>query len=685
MIDSEVPNEPRVSTLGLSHKRSRRFLVTPDGVKSHIYRATGKDVERVVKVNKESEFERYDVWLNDQSQLSVKVFFPSVPAFVVESEVATIRYLTHHTSIPLPNIICFNSGDRDEDYLFIASEKVSGVNLSSVYQDIPSLQKDALVTKIARWILDLYHLRFDKIGSLHLSTDQNTVTVGPISTDVWNIDGRARIEGIDRGPWSTARDYFKACAQRELDCLKPLLSQEASEGYKRTVEENSAQVEYSMWLMMRIIGDCEGLDDDDPSFAPFAMDSRAFEPETIFVSREDFSKILLVDGWRNTTIRPLWHCAHLPSWLKSSLYEADDASDKRSLEKVFRKTVSGLDRNFALGLEAGGTRQSLEEVCSYDALKDGYIVTPTLQSISMTLPGNLDIESIKEVLNPKTDVGRVARTMSVTQGSAWESMSMNIKLPPWTPTKNSPTSPSNVYPPTLPNPRSGKPQTGEPRQIKESDTRGVLGAGEAMPSEKAITVTPGPLGRQSALTNQTDADDENSGPSHIPLDPPSYPGTEDIAQTPLEDDQNGVSILDEIDGTRHSSTAEAEGHSTNLGGSHQDPISRQSQQGDPTAAVNDPDRVEGHYNFSGGSTEVIHNEREAEIKPDRDDDNNCAYQVQTNATDSEAQTEDKSHGPGSASASNSLAKNPSEGDSEGKEPVVQTLLAWVKQFGSSLG
>lgn len=154
------------------------------------------------------------------------------------------------------------------------------------------MQKDALVTKIARWILDLYHLRFDKIGSLHLSTDQNTVTVGPISTDVWNIDGRARIEDIDRGPWSTARDYFKACAQRELDCLKPLLTQEASEGYKRTVEENRAQVEYSMWLMTRIIGDCEGLDDDDPSFAPFAVDSRAFEPETIFVSREDFSKIV---------------------------------------------------------------------------------------------------------------------------------------------------------------------------------------------------------------------------------------------------------------------------------------------------------------------------------------------------------------------------------------------------------
>src|SRR5258708_30445676 len=116
--------------------------------------------------------------------------------------------------------------------------QVPSVNLTSIYHDIPSLQKEALVTKIARWILDLYHLRFDKIGSLHSTEDQNTVTVGPISTDVWNVDGRARIEEIDRGPWLTARDYFKACAQRELECLKPLLTQEASEGYKRTVEES---------------------------------------------------------------------------------------------------------------------------------------------------------------------------------------------------------------------------------------------------------------------------------------------------------------------------------------------------------------------------------------------------------------------------------------------------------------
>ena len=53
MIDSgAVSSEPKASTFQLTHKRSRRFSVTSDGVKSLIQRTTGKGVERVVKVNK---------------------------------------------------------------------------------------------------------------------------------------------------------------------------------------------------------------------------------------------------------------------------------------------------------------------------------------------------------------------------------------------------------------------------------------------------------------------------------------------------------------------------------------------------------------------------------------------------------------------------------------------------------
>ncbi|KAF8339567.1 uncharacterized protein EI90DRAFT_2907581, partial [Cantharellus anzutake] len=440
-------------------------------------------------------------------------------------QVATIRHLAHHTSVPVPKIICFNSDNGDENDLFIATEKVQGVNLQSVYHEIPSLQKEAIVTKVARWILELYHLRFDKIGSLHLlPEDPSSAAVGPISTDVWNINGRARIEGIDRGPWPTAKDYFKACSQRELDCLKPFLTQEGSEEYKRTVEESRIQVEYSMELMDRIIDNCEGLDEDDPYFAPFAVNARAFELENIFVSEDDFSKIVLIEGWRNTTIRPLWHCAHLPSWLTISLYESDDTSDKKALENTFRKTVSSLDRSFLLGLDAGGTRQSLEEVCNYDALKYGYIVTPTLQSISMTLPKKLDIEGIREVLDPHTDVGRVARTMSVTQGSAWESMSMNIQFPPLSPSKRSPTSPSKSYPSqpvlnlTLP---AGRSQTTKQGLMKTPEATGVddVSGGPVNTSAEKDETPPGSTTKFTPSDQvDTDNQEENIRSSYAPAD-----------------------------------------------------------------------------------------------------------------------------------------------------------------------
>ncbi len=58
-------------------------------------------------------------------------------------------------------------------------------------------------------------------------------------------------------------------------------------------------------------------------------------------------------------------------------------------------------------------------------------------------------------------------------------------------------------------------------------------------------------------------------------------------------------------------------------------------------------------------------------------DSSSTCQVQASAADLKGKVEDKPYGP-----SNTLAKN--EGDSD-KEPVVQTLLAWMKRFGSSLG
>ncbi|KAF9520915.1 hypothetical protein BS47DRAFT_1273073, partial [Hydnum rufescens UP504] len=292
-----------------------------------------------------------------------------------------------------------------------------GISLQSIYKETPMAVKEVIAAQVARWTIELFNLRFDSIGSLREVGGGAGFEVGPISTDIFNVDGRAKLAMLDRGPWKTVKEYFLACAQRELDCLRVLFTQDASEQYKKILEENQVRVERSMSLLIDIVNKCQGLDGDDPEFAPFALDTQAFEPESIYVSPGDPSKILCVTNWKNTTARPLWHCARLPRWIGDSMYQSEDTTERARLAKIFRRIAGSLSPRFVSGLESDHVRQALEDVCQYDASKDGFFVLPTLESIAATLPGDQDFEGLKRLLDPKTDVGRVARISLLTQGS----------------------------------------------------------------------------------------------------------------------------------------------------------------------------------------------------------------------------------------------------------------------------
>jgi hypothetical protein len=167
-----------------------------------------------------------------------------------------------------------------------------GISLQSIYKETPMAVKEVIAAQVARWAIELFNLRFDSIGSLREVGGSAGFEVGPISTDIFNVDGRAKLAMLDRGPWKTVKEYFLACAQRELDCLRVLFTQDASEQYKKILEENQVRVERSMSLLIDIVNKCQGLDDDDSEFAPFALDTQAFEPESIYVSPGDPSKIV---------------------------------------------------------------------------------------------------------------------------------------------------------------------------------------------------------------------------------------------------------------------------------------------------------------------------------------------------------------------------------------------------------
>ena len=138
--------------------------------------------------------------------------------------------------------------------------------------------------------MELFQHRFDAIGSLY-SSKTDEFHVGPIVRPLFYINGRDKLQ-LDRGPFPTARAYFVACAQRELDCARTQSTQDTSDNYQRDVEDARFTAERSMVLLLKAIRGCRGLDDEDPELKPFSLSLTDLDLSKIYVSATDPSRIV---------------------------------------------------------------------------------------------------------------------------------------------------------------------------------------------------------------------------------------------------------------------------------------------------------------------------------------------------------------------------------------------------------
>jgi len=87
-----------------------------------------------------------------------------------------MRYLTAHTSIPVPRVIHYcidaDSGGVGSPYMILA--KVDGVPLSSVWDDMGDAKREMVLREIVDILLELASHRFDKIGTIFQRQSDNT-------------------------------------------------------------------------------------------------------------------------------------------------------------------------------------------------------------------------------------------------------------------------------------------------------------------------------------------------------------------------------------------------------------------------------------------------------------------------------------------------------------------------------
>ncbi|KAI0331874.1 hypothetical protein GY45DRAFT_1300264 [Cubamyces sp. BRFM 1775] len=385
-----------------------------DAVAASIAEALGAVIQHAHLATKGEYTMTYDLSLSDGRELVLRLpcFHSTAP--VVEVEVATSTYLSRNTSIPVPSVVASqNATNETSSVCFAIYEKPSGRSLDTIFTELSSQEQGMIVTSLARWMVEGFHLTFPRIGGL---TGDSEATIGPIVSKPFYADGRAKLP-LERGPFTSARAYYLACAQRELDACRMLFTQDAPASYQRDLEESRVMVERIAGLLCDLTCRCRGLDDDDPEMAPFSLDIHGLALKDIFVSPENSTHIVAVTGWQFVSTRPLWCCARLPTWLSPSMSSHQDTARLAAIFKAEVARIEGVDSPFLRALDLDDTRYTLDDLSSYDAFRDGFLLLPALENILATLPGHEDFAGLNALLDPSTLPGRVARINLLTRGS----------------------------------------------------------------------------------------------------------------------------------------------------------------------------------------------------------------------------------------------------------------------------
>ena len=151
-------------------------------------------------------------------------------------------------------------------------------------------EQNQIIATIAKWMVDMSTHLFKAIGSLSFD-GAGGHRIGPVVTKPFYADGRSKLT-LDRGPFESAKAYYRSCALRELDSAKTLFAQDAPESYQHQFEDTRLMVERITGLMCDLTNRCEGLDDDDPEMAHFSLDIHEIGLKNIYVSSEDHSNIV---------------------------------------------------------------------------------------------------------------------------------------------------------------------------------------------------------------------------------------------------------------------------------------------------------------------------------------------------------------------------------------------------------
>jgi aminoglycoside phosphotransferase (APT) family kinase protein len=148
----------------------------------------------------------------------IKAFAPQM-----SSEVAIMRYVMAHTSIPVPRIIhhCIEADGRGVGSPYMMMAKVDGVPLSSIWDDMEDTKREIVLRMVVDILLELASHRFDKIGTIfQRESDDATKQEWYVAPTVGSPRDTSASNSVSSRTFTSAVDYWLTYANANLESIR---------------------------------------------------------------------------------------------------------------------------------------------------------------------------------------------------------------------------------------------------------------------------------------------------------------------------------------------------------------------------------------------------------------------------------------------------------------------------------
>lgn len=304
----------------------------------------------------------------------LRVTLPLEPYYKVESEVATLRFVTAHTKIPVPRLLAWDSSTENElGFEWILTEKIEGVGADECWSKMSMQAKEEFTREVAGYIKELWSasldVGFDRIGNLYLdgaehekddrnpnqllqaSNPDKQWSVGRIVT-IWAEMGERVALEFDHGPYATSAAYVASRLQaqiKELDFwsgdAKPVRSgAEYEDDYAEDMDELGPPAAEAFQTLLGHIG---SIFEQEGASGPAAcvLHHDDVKGNNILVDPATHRIVGILD-WENVSILPFWEALEYPKFLMGryrpdgvdmSEFTEDDPCQKDWLEDFEKK------------------------------------------------------------------------------------------------------------------------------------------------------------------------------------------------------------------------------------------------------------------------------------------------------------------------------------------------------------